>query len=108
MNLTERLRWAADVLDGLPGIAPLVSVTVEHRRSGDVEVLLHVHSGSDELNRAAVDMIAAVTGCDHAQDMEVSDRGLHYGADGDGVRVFAAMSPRYVADWLDRRDGAVA
>lgn len=98
MSTADRLRWAADVLDGLPGL-PRVSVTA----SGE-HVDFQVSDADDQALCAAVDAIAAVTGAGTPQVVAMLDpRHVHYSVRSRGLAVFAAMSLRYAADYADRQ-----
>ena len=98
MSTADRLRWAADVLDGLPGL-PTVSVTA----CGE-SVAFQVCDADDQALRAAVDAIAAVTGAGAPQYVAMLDpRHVHYTVRSAGVAVFAALSARAAADYADRQ-----
>ena len=99
MSTPDRLRWAADVLDGLPGLPP-VHVTVT---AGFVRFL--VGGADDHALRAAVDAITAIIGAAPAVEREFYMGSLDYGTPyntGD-VSVFAVLSARAAADYADRQ-----
>jgi len=99
------LRWAAHVLAGLPaGHAP-----VHLHVNPDGRVDFQVGPATDEQLTDTVDAISvrAVLPPAHAQGMVGGT--VHYGTPYADIRhasVYAAMSPRYAADWLDRQGGA--
>lgn len=100
------LRWAAHVLAGLPaGHAPVrVHVDPEGR------VDFQVGPGPDESLVDTVDALSVRAVLPQARARQLlGGPVVHYGTPLDAARhatVYASMSPRYAADWLDRQGGA--
>lgn len=98
------LRWAAHVLAGLP--ADHAPVTVHVSPEGRVD--FQVGPAADESLIDTVDAISARAAIAPPTQRAVYGQ-VHYGTPYDAIRhalVWAGMSPRYAADWLDRQGGA--
>lgn len=100
-SVPELLRRAADVIEALPGAAP-VSVTVYPTRGG---VSMWASGADDTSLRATVDAIAALLGLPPAEDQVTQfGQGVTYRAEawrGEVLwTVTAPMSLRYAADHI--------
>lgn len=99
------LRWAAHILAGLPADHAPVYVHVNPEGRVDFQVC----GAPDESLVDTVDALSVRAVVPQAQARQLLDGAVFYGTPLDGARhanVYASMSPRYTADWLDRQEGA--
>jgi hypothetical protein len=82
----DSLRYAADLLDGLPGLPPVLVVT--HQSA----IYLHFKDGTDVRARiTGLDAVAAVVGASPIEDASLGHRFAHANVGEHSVTVMASL-----------------
>lgn len=101
-QLVQTMHRAIQLVSSLPTeLQDALSVTVNAAPS-HLTVQVAGDSLSDDAARGLVRTLAALLGTAEPEDRRIGNA-VHFSAYGPTANVFVAMSPRYVADWLDRQ-----